>query len=133
MNGYSRRAQPALILSPDPLGAALLGAAVELRGCRAEYTTDGESVPDAIRRLKPVAVLVEATHPIVSEPASLGPALMTGASVVFFGSAARLRDVRALAAASKAAMVALPEELDRLAELLASAAVSPPHRGARSQ
>lgn len=132
MNGYSRRAKPALILSPDPLGAALIGAATELAGCRAVYPEEGESVPDSIRRLKPVAVLVDATHPILAEPASLGPALMTGASVVFFGSAVGLRDVRVLAAASKAATIALPEEIDRLAEVLTGAMTRQPGR-ARSQ
>lgn len=130
MNGpsYSRRARTALVISQDPLGAALLGAATELAGCRVAYVLEGESVPDAIRRVKPVAVLLDATHPIVSEPASLGPALMTGASVILFGAAARLRDLATLIATSRASTIVLPDGIGELAALLTSAAAPHPRR-----
>ena len=125
---YSRRARTALVISSDPLGAALLGAATELAGCRVAYVLEGESVPDAIRRVKPVAVLLDATHPIVSEPASLGPALMTGASVILFGAAARLRDLAALIATSRASTIVLPDGIGELPALLTSAAAPHPRR-----
>lgn len=125
---YSRRAPTALILSPDPLGAALVGAAAELAGCRVAYPQEGESAPDAIRRVKPVAVMVDATHPIVSEPASLGPALMTGASVILFGTPPQLRELTALAGASRAKTIALPDGIGQLPALLATAAASQPGR-----
>lgn len=130
MNGpsYSRRAKTALILSPDPLGAALLGVAIELAGLRVSYAADGESPPDCIRRVKPVAVLVDVTHPITADPASLGPALMTGATVIFFGSARKLRDAAVLASSSRAATLALPEEIDLLAGLLGAAVARQPRR-----
>lgn len=119
---YSRRATTALIVSDDALGAALVGVATELSGFRVAYPDADESVPDAIRRAKPVVVLVDASHPIVRDPASLGPALMTGARVVFYGRADRLRDLRAAASAASASTIALPDEIDRLPELLTAAA-----------
>ena len=120
MNGplYSRRGRTALILSPDSFGAALVGVATEFAGFRVAYPAEGESVPDSIRRAKPLVVVVDAEHPILREPASLGPALMTGAAVVFYGRAERLRDVRALASAAHAATITFPDDVEQLAALL---------------
>ena len=119
MNGpsFSRRAKTALVLSPDPLGAALLGAAVELAGFRVEYLRDEDAAPDVIRRTKPLAVLVDVLHPIVADPASLGPALMTGATLVFYGPASRLRDLR-IRATPGALLLELPEQITELPALL---------------
>lgn len=125
---YSRRATTALILSPDPLGAALLGAATELAGFRVSYAADGESPPDCIRRVKPAVVLVDVTHAITGDPASLGPALMTGATVIFFGGARMLRDIAVLVSSSRAATIALPEEIDLLPALLGAVVARPPRR-----
>jgi hypothetical protein len=119
---YSRRAKTALIVSTDSLGAALIGAATELAGFRVAYLMDEEAILDGVRRTKPLLVLVDATHAIAADAASLGPALMTGASVVFFGRADRLRDTRIVAAVAHAETIALPEELDRLPGLLTSIA-----------
>ena len=124
MNGpsYSRRAKTALIVSTDSLGAALVGAATELAGFRVAYLLDEEAILDGVRRTKPLLVLVDATHTIAGDATSLGPALMTGAAVVFFGRAERLRDTRIVAAVAHASTIALPEELDRLPGLLTSIA-----------
>jgi hypothetical protein len=115
---YSRRAQTALIISSDPLGAALIGAAVELAGFRVSYSHDGESSPDAIRRVKPAVVLADASHALTASPASLGPALMTGAALVFYGPATRLRDLGVLAGSTQASLIVLPDDIDRLPALL---------------
>jgi hypothetical protein len=125
---YSRRAKTALIVSTDALGAALLGAATELAGFRVAYLGETENAADGIRRVKPLTVLVDATHPIATDAASLGPALMTGAAVVFYGQADRLRDVRVVAATAHASVIALPEELDRLPGILTSIAARQPGR-----
>jgi hypothetical protein len=119
---YSRRAKTALILSPDSLGAALLGAATELSGFRVAYLADPEGPADGIRRVKPIVVLVDATDAIASDPAALGPALMTGAAVVFYGTASRLRDIRLVVAAAHAETITLPDELDRLPGILTAVA-----------
>ena len=122
-NAYSRRARTALILSPDALGAALLGAATELAGFRVGYPTADEASPDAIRRIKPYAVLVDAAHAIVTDPSSLGPALMTGAVIIFYGSASRVRDVRLIAETARASTLVLPDDIDRLPALLGGARI----------
>lgn len=130
MNGphYSRRAKTALILSQDPFGAALIGAATELAGFRVAYPATGASVPDSIRREKPLVVLVDAEDPLASDAASLGPALMTGAAVVFFGRAERVRDIRAVASAAHASIIIFPDEITRLPGLLTAIAAGIPER-----
>ena len=125
---YSRRAKTALILSLDPLGAALVGAATELAGFRVSYPSAGDSVPDAIRREKPLVVLVDAEDSIASDAASLGPALMTGASVVFYGRAERIRDIRAVASAAQASILIFPDEITRLPAMLTAIAGGVPDR-----
>jgi DNA-binding response OmpR family regulator len=117
---YSRRARTALIIASDALAGALLGAAVELAGFRVVFTDRQEAVPDAIRRYKPVAVLVDAALAVAADPASLGPALMTGAGVVYFGTAARLNDLSASATSAGAERLILPEEIERLPAVLAA-------------
>ena len=131
MNGpppYSRRAKTALVLSSDSLGAALIGAATELAGFRVAYSTEGESIPDCIRRVKPLVVLVDADDAIASDAASLGPALMTGASVVFYGRAERIRDVRAVASAAHASIIIFPDEITRLPGMLTAMVTGAPDR-----
>lgn len=116
---YSRRAASALILSDDALGAALLGAAIELVGFRAMFARDGEPAGEAVRRVKPRLVLLDAQDAQLREPGVLGPAMMTGAALAFFGRADALRDLTILASQTHALRVALPEDVARLGALLA--------------
>lgn len=134
MNGspYSRRAKAALILSPDSMGAALLGAATELAGFRPNFPLEGETPTDSIRRVKPLVVMIDAGHPIVGDPASLGPALMTGAALVFYGSATRMRDLKVLPATARADIVVLPDDIEKLPAILGSIGARAPGR-ARSE
>ena len=125
---YSRRAKTALIVSTDSLGAALVGAATELAGFRVAYLADAESVPDGVRRVKPMLLLVDATHPLAADPASLGPALMTGAAVIFYGRADRLRDLRAATASVHATTISLPDEIEKLPAILTAIATRQPGR-----
>jgi DNA-binding NtrC family response regulator len=118
VNQYSRRAVAALILSPDPLGAALLAAAVELAGFRAEFAVDGEAAGDAVRRVKPRLVMLDARDPSVGDERLLGPALMIGAWVYLFGTGEALRNLEVAAARHGADLLRLPEDIDRLPELL---------------
>lgn len=107
-------------MSSDALAGALLGAAIELVGFRVVFTGGQEPVPDAIRKHKPLVVLVDATLAVAADPASLGPALMTGAGVVYFGTATRLNDLKAYSVTATAAQLALPDELDRLPLILST-------------
>ena len=117
---YSRRAKSALILSTDSLGAALLGATLELLGFRAAFARKGETPADAVRRLKPKVVLLDAKDTELRDAPVLGPALMTGARVLFFGTAERVRQVEAVAEKAGAALLVLPEDLPRLPFMLAA-------------
>ena len=118
VTSYSRRAVAALILSPDPLGAALLAAAVELAGFRAEFAATGESAGDAVRRVRPRLVLLDARDPGLGDERLLGPALLLGAWVYLFGTAETLRNREVAAARHGAEMLRLPEDTEQLPELL---------------
>lgn len=129
MNGpqYSRRALSVLIVSSDPMGAALIGAAIEIAGFRVSYANEGESTPDAIRRVKPVAVLAEA-NAVAADPASLGPARMTGAAIVIYGAPARLRDLTVIAGSVQATLLAIPDDVEELPALLTRLGAAAPGR-----
>lgn len=116
---YSRRAVSALILSADVLGAALVGATLELAGFRATFARDGETAAEAVRRLRPKVVLLDAQDAELREAGVIGPALMASAKLVFFGPPEAIRELRVLASAAHAALVALPDDLDKLAGSLA--------------
>jgi hypothetical protein len=83
-----------LILSPDPLGAALVAAAVDVAGVRPVFAQPDEPPKSALRRLRPACVLIAADDPCLRDDAFLGPAKMTGARLLVFGHE---RDVSATA------------------------------------
>ena len=115
---YSRRAAAALILSPDPLAGALLGAAVEVAGFRAEFARPDESLRASLTRVKPSHVLIDCDDQNSRHEAALGRALMTGARLFFFGSARATNDLAAVASRYQARLVALPGDIDRLHDIL---------------
>ncbi len=80
------RADAVLILSADPLAAALLGAVVELAGHAPHFANGGEAPRDALRRVRPRVALVDCDHEEACSDAFAGPALMTGAKVILFRS-----------------------------------------------
>ena len=118
VNQYSRRAVAALILSRDPLGAALLAAAVELAGFRVDFVKEDESTGDAVRRVRPRLVLLDARDERLRDERLLGPAMMVGAWVYLFGTRETLRNREILASRHGAEMVILPDDTDTLPELL---------------
>jgi hypothetical protein len=107
-----------LILSSDPLAAALLGAAVELAGYAPSFSREGEPPRAALLRLRPRLVLVDCDHEDACTDAFVGPAIMTGAKVLLFRSRRSRRDVADLAARLQVTSVELPLEGDRLARVL---------------
>ena len=115
---YSRRAVAALILSPDPLGGALLGAAVELAGFRLDFAQNGESAGDAVRRVKPRLVMLDCRDERLGDERLLGPAMMMGAWVYLFGTRDGLRNLEVVASRHGAEMLVLPDHSDLLPELL---------------
>jgi hypothetical protein len=115
---YSRRAAAALILSPDPLAGALLGAAVEVAGFRAEFARSDESLRASLTRVRPSHVLIDCDDPNSRDESALGPALMTGVRLFFFGSAPKTNDLIAIASRYQARLVVLPDDVDRLHDIL---------------
>jgi hypothetical protein len=107
-----------LVLSSDPLAAALLGAAVELAGHVPSFSREGELPRAALLRLRPRLVLVDCDHEDACSDAFVGPAIMTGARVLLFRSRRSSRDVTDLAARMQVPVVELPLQGDRLTRVL---------------
>jgi hypothetical protein len=107
-----------LILSHDPLAAALLGGAVDLAEGRPQFANAGETPRDAVRRVRPQLLVVDCDDERSCTEAVLGPAIMIGARVILFRSARTRRDVTGLAASLGVILLDLPRDLDRLTELV---------------
>jgi hypothetical protein len=114
-----------LLLSADPLASALVGAAVELAGHAPRFPRAGESARDALRRVRPRAVLVDCDHEACSE-GFIGPALMTGARVQLFRSRRTQRDASDVARRMGLSIVEFPMEPDALTAFLRDLPATPP-------
>lgn len=86
-----------LILSADPVAAALLGALVETLGFAVRFAGTADSVDQSIRRARPGVMLVDSADTAACSREVLGRATMRGVSVVVFGTPEALRRVRDLA------------------------------------
>jgi hypothetical protein len=106
-----------LIISDDPLSAALLGAAVELAGHAPHFPAAHEAVRATLLRLRPRAVLIDCSHDACSD-GFIGPALMTGARVQLFASQHTPGDARDVARRLGLTIAELPMDHDSLATLL---------------
>src|SRR6478609_8179413 len=53
---------PVLVLSSDPLAAALLGAAIELAGLAPRFPQSAESPRNALLRVRPRLVFIDCDH-----------------------------------------------------------------------
>ena len=115
---YRPTAPTALILSQDPLAAALLGAAVELSGCSIAFAAAGESPTQAFRRIRPACLVIDAGDDSACAPELLGPALMTGTRTILFGGAATVSVRRELSTLFHLSVLVMPRDLNRLGELL---------------
>ena len=77
----------ALVLSPDALAAALLGALLETEGWVPRFAHGGESARDALRRVRPDVALIDCAAADACSAAVIGPATMMGVRVLLFGRA----------------------------------------------
>jgi hypothetical protein len=107
-----------LVLSSDPLAAALLGAAIELEGHSAEYPQADETPRAALMRVRPHWVVVDCDHEDGCSEAFIGPAMMTGSQVVLFRSRRTKRDVSEMAERLGVRTVEMPDEHESLTSLL---------------
>jgi len=102
--------QAVLILSSDPLAAALLGAAVELAGHLPYFQQKGESSRSALLRVRPRLALIDCDHEESCSDEFIGPAIMTGARVLLFRSPRTKRDMSELADRLSLRTVDMPAE-----------------------
>jgi len=84
--------QAVLIISADPLAAALLGAAVELAAHMPHFTRPDERARAALLRVRPRLVLIDCDHTEACSDEFVGPAIMTGARVILFRSNRTIAD-----------------------------------------
>jgi hypothetical protein len=113
-------ASAVLVLSADPLAAALLGAAVELAGHAAVFPQAGESPRDAVMRARPRAALVDCDHEEACTESFFGPAMMAGARVAVFSSRRSQRALEPIAEQFRVRAFALPMGFPELDALLAA-------------
>lgn len=112
------REQHLLILSHDPVAAALLGALVETLGYQVQFARPPETADDSIRRVKPRICLVDCTDPDSCRAEFFGRATMRGICVIIFGTPAALEAVRELARADNIEMLFMPPDMEALEAVL---------------
>lgn len=103
-----------LILSSDPVAAALLGALIETLGYRVRFYQPEESPDDVIRRQRPHVAMVDCDDTTVMNDEVLGRARMRGLSVIIFGTAEALQQVRQAASEQWFQTLLLPATLDEI-------------------
>jgi hypothetical protein len=111
-----------LILSPDALSVALVGALVELEGLQPAFASAEEPPRDALLRTRPRFVLVDVEHPSAVAAQFIGPATMVGARILLFGSSRSTRDLSQAAADHGLDSFTLPIGHAAFARLLADGA-----------
>jgi DNA-binding NtrC family response regulator len=119
----SEQHQLVLILSHDPLAAALLGGLVETLGYDVQFRRPPESADDSLRRLRPRICLIDCADPRACREDFLGRAAMRGVCVVIFGTREVLERVRDLASVYRLEMLLMPPELDELEAVLQRAGI----------
>jgi hypothetical protein len=112
------RRLPVLVLSSDPLAAALLGAAVELAGYAPRFPLSDEPARTALLRARPRLVVVDCDHEEGCSDAFIGPALMTGSRVLLVRSRRTRRDTSELATRLGLRVADMPMDHDPFSQLL---------------
>jgi len=107
-----------LVLSSDPLAAALLGAAIELSGHAPRFAQADEAARAALLRVRPTLVVIDCDDEDTCCDAFIGPALMTGSRVMLFRSRRTRRDPSELATRLELRVVEMPIEHDSLSAVL---------------
>jgi DNA-binding NtrC family response regulator len=110
-----------LILSTDVVAAALVGALVETLGYLVRFFTPPETADEALRRTRPAVAMIDCEDPTLVNTELLGRARMRGISVLMFGTATAIQQVRDLAEEHELDAVIMPASLEELDESLRSA------------
>jgi DNA-binding response OmpR family regulator len=98
----------ALVVSTDPLTAALLGLLLHLEQVPVVYETGGEALQALFDRVRPTLVLVDVDHPDGFSDAFTAHAQANTARVVAYSPGRPTEDVRMLATARGVGWFALP-------------------------
>ena len=106
--------QAVLVLSSDPLAAALLGAAIELAGLAPRFPQSEEAARAALLRVRPRLVVIDCDHEDGCSEGFIGPALMTGSRVMLFRSRRTRRDVTELTGRLGLRVMDMPQEHESL-------------------
>jgi hypothetical protein len=108
-----------LVLSDEPVIAALIGMFVELTGRQPVFADAEETPADALTRLRPLAVIViDVDVDAARSDLFFAVAARKQVRVVVFGSGARTRGIGEIAAQRNIPWFILPPELDRLRTIL---------------
>lgn len=107
-----------LILSHDPLAAALLGGLVETLGYQVYFRRAPETAENSLRRLRPRICLVDCDDPVACREEFLARTAMRGVCVVVFGTRQALDRVRDIAAAHRIETLLMPPTRDDLEAVL---------------
>lgn len=110
--------QAVLIISSDPVAAALLGAAVELAEHMPHFVGNGERTRAALLRVRPRLILVDCDHEEACTDEFVGPAIMTGARVVLFRSNRSIADRTQFSGRLGLRTLDMPKEHDSITALL---------------
>lgn len=105
-----------LVFSPDPLAAALMGAAVELAGHTPHFPESQEAARAALLRIRPRLTVIDCDAEEACSDGFVGPALMTGSQVLLFRSRHSRRDIGDLAERLGVTVAEMPEEHEKLME-----------------
>ena len=109
---------PVLVLSSDPLAAALVGAAIELAGHAPRFPQSDEAPRSALRRIRPRLVIIDCDHEDACSDSFIGPALMTGSRVLLIRSRRTRRDASELSGRLGLRVLEMPMEHEPLTRLL---------------
>lgn len=110
-----------LVLSNDPLIAALLGALLEIHGFKPCFPEADEHPRDALRRCRPGALLIDCDNDVACSDAVLGPARMMSARLILFSHHCTRDDAQEMIDRYDAEFFQLPGELSDFGRLLRGA------------
>ena len=113
--------QAVLIISSDPLAAALLGAAVELAEHMPHFVRADERARAALLRVRPRLVLIDCDHEEACTDEFVGPAIMTGAQLVLFRSNRSIADRTDFSQRFDLRIVDMPKEHGEITDILREA------------
>jgi hypothetical protein len=118
-------ATPVLVLSADALVAALLGALMEIEGYAPWFPRAHETPRDALRRVRPHALLLDGEYPDACGPTVIGPARMMGVRVVLFARPDVVAAVQACATRYELEVLPMPPRPNDVASVLGVPANTP--------